>query len=352
MKEKIKVLVIDDSPMFRKIISSNIETSDEIEVLGTARDSYEARDKIKKLKPQVLTLDIEMPGIDGIEFLKILMSQLPIPTIVISTCNDRCFEAINAGAIAFVEKPKSNNMDSFSVELISKIKEASRAKVYKRRAPLQTTKTQTTTNSNLLRNSGIIKGNNDLIAIGASMGGVEAVSRVLRRLPTGLPPIVITQHMPPVFTKKYSERLDKECAIRIVEGKDGDILKSGYAYLAPGGKQMGVVNSSGVYKLVIKDTEKVSGHCPSVDYLFDSVAKEVKGEIIAVILTGMGSDGAKGLLNIRKKGGFTIGQNKETCVVYGMPMVANKIGAVLKEAPLDSIPEIILNKLKKKKVGI
>lgn len=346
MREKIKVLVIDDSPMFRRIISQNINNSIDIEVLDTAKDTFDARNKIKKIKPDVLTLDIEMPGMDGIEFLKLLMSQNPIPTIVISSCHERCFEAVNAGAIAFVEKPNATNREAFAKEMISKIREASKARVYKRSV---LTKSTLTTPKMPTLTSGITGSSKDIIAIGASMGGVEAVSKLMKKLPKGLPPIVITQHMPPVFTTKYANRLDKECEIKIVEGKDGDVLKSGYAYLAPGGMQMGVVNKNGVYKLEIKNTQKVSGHCPSVDYLFDSISKEVKGNITAVILTGMGSDGAKGLLNIRKKGGFTIGQNKETCVVYGMPMVANKLGAVIKEAPLEDIPEIILNNLKQRK---
>lgn len=186
-----------------------------------------------------------------------------------------------------------------------------------------------------------------VIAIGASMGGVEAVEKVLKKLPRGLPPIVITQHMPPVFTTKYAERLNKSCSISVFEGENDMILKNGCAYLAPGAKQMSIKQVGTMFSLIVANGEKISGHCPSVDYLFDSVAKCAKDSAIAVILTGMGSDGAKGLLSIRESGGFTIGQNKETCVVYGMPMVSKKIGAVIKEVPLELVAEIILANLKK-----
>lgn len=187
----------------------------------------------------------------------------------------------------------------------------------------------------------------DIIAIGASMGGVEAILKIVKHLPLGLPPIVITQHMPPGFTEKYAKRLDRECKISVAEGKNGDILKPSCAYLAPGGYQMGIVSNRNGYSLEIKNTHKVSGHCPSVDYLFESVAKNAKSKSIAVILTGMGSDGANGLLKIKNAGGYTIGQNKETCVVYGMPMVANKMGAVVAETALELIPPLILSRFKK-----
>nr|WP_317852058.1 CheB methylesterase domain-containing protein [Paraclostridium sp. AKS73] len=179
------------------------------------------------------------------------------------------------------------------------------------------------------------------------MGGVEAVGKLLKQLPVGLPGIVITQHMPPVFTQRYAERLNKECIINVCEGKDGQEILSGHAYIAPGALQMGVEKRNNKYVLEIKEGEKVSGHCPSVDYLFQSVAKASKKNTIGVILTGMGSDGAKGLLDIKNAGGYTLGQNRHSCVVYGMPMAAKNIGAVLKETSLDMIPNAILNQLKR-----
>ncbi len=351
--KKIKVLVIDDSSMFRRIIAKQLQEHTDLEVVGTAKDTYEARDKILQFRPDVLTLDIEMPGMNGIEFLKILMDQHPIPTIVISGADGRCFEAISAGAVGFVDKPNANTMNDFSNDLASKIKEASVAKLDKTKYsktnsvqvnnPVQ--KRNTLGNQNIRRQS-----YKDIIAIGASMGGVEAVGKLLRQLPLGLPGIVITQHMPPVFTKKYAERLNKECLINVLEGKDGDEVLSGYAYIAPGALQMGIVKKNNKYILEVKEGEKISGHCPSVDYLFESVAKEAKENAIGVILTGMGSDGAKGLLDIKKARGYTIGQNRQSCVVYGMPMAAMNIGAVLKETSLEMIPNAILNQLKRREL--
>lgn len=349
--KKIKVLVIDDSSMFRRIVAKYLQEYPELEVVGTAKDPYDARDKIIEFRPDVLTLDIEMPGMNGIEFLKIIMNQCPIPTIVISGADGKCFEAISAGAVGFVEKPNSNTMNEFSNDLASKIKEASVAKLEKKKHSKinssqvnnSVQRKSTFNNENIRR-----KNDKDIIAIGASMGGVEAVAKVMGQLPLGLPPIVITQHMPPVFTKKYAERLNKECVINVLEGKDGQEVLSGHAYIAPGGLQMGIAKKNNKYVLEVKEGEKISGHCPSVDYLFQSVAKVAKENAIGVILTGMGSDGAKGLLDIKEAHGYTIGQNKHSCVVYGMPMAAKNLGAVEKESSLDMIPNAILNQLKRK----
>lgn len=348
--KKIKVLVIDDSNMFRRIISKYLQEHKDLEVVATAKDPYDARDKIMEFKPDVLTLDIEMPGMNGIEFLKILMDQYPIPTIIISGADGRCFEAISAGAVGFVDKPNANTMSEFSNDLASKIKEASVAKLDKTR---NSANTSSQVNNSIQRKStfsseNIKRNSKDIIAIGASMGGVEAVEKVLKQLPLGLPPIVITQHMPPIFTKRYAERLNKQCVVSVSEGKDGQEVLSGHAYIAPGGLQMGVIKKKNKYILDIKPGDKISGHCPSVDYLFESVAKVAKENVIAAILTGMGSDGARGLLDIKKNGGYTIGQNKNSCVVYGMPMAAKNMGAVLKESSLEMIPNVILNQLKRK----
>jgi two-component system, chemotaxis family, protein-glutamate methylesterase/glutaminase len=344
--KKIKVLVIDDSIMFRRVIAKYLQEYTDLEVVGTAKDSYDARDKILQLRPDVLTLDIEMPGMNGIEFLKILMNQYPIPTIVISGADDRCFEAISAGAVGFVEKPTANTMNDFSNDLASKIREASVAKLGK--VINNSVQKKSTVDSAGIRR----KNNKEIIAIGASMGGVEAVSKLLRQLPLGLPGIVITQHMPPVFTKKYAERLNRECSITVSEAKDGEEILSGHAYIAPGALHMGIANKGNKYVLQVKEGEKISGHCPSVDYLFESVAKVAKENAIGVILTGMGSDGAKGLLDIKKAGGYTVGQNKHSCVVYGMPMAAMNLGAVLKESSLEMIPNVILNQLKRRTLTV
>lgn len=346
MEKKIKVLVIDDSVVFRRIISQYLEEDPELEVVETAKDSYDARDKVLQFKPDVLTLDIEMPGVNGIEFLKALMSQYPIPTIVISGANDKCFEALSAGAVDFVDKPTANTMNEFAIDLVSKIKEASVARIDTKKNSI---KSNTLIEQNINNKKSINTSHNEnkIIAIGASMGGVEAISKVLKALPLGLPGIVITQHMPPIFTKKYAERLDRECEIKVSEAKHGEVVLSGHAYIAPGGLQMSILKKPGKFIIQVKEGKKVTGHCPSVDYLFESVAREAKEKAIAVILTGMGSDGAKGLLEVKKSGGYTIGQNKQSCIVYGMPMAAMNMGAVIKETSLDMIPNAILNQLKR-----
>lgn len=349
MGKKIKVLVIDDSIIFRRIISKYLQEDPELEVVETAKDSYDARDKVLQYRPDVLTLDIEMPGINGIEFLKILMDQCPIPTIVISGANDKCFEALSAGAVGFVDKPTSSTMNEFAIDLATKIKEASVAKLDTKSNFTKVSKpVDQKINSNKTTN--ITNNSNEIIAIGASMGGVEAIGKVLKELPLGLPGIVITQHMPPVFTKRYAERLNRECVIDVSEAKNGEVILPGHAYIAPGGFQMGIVKKNNKFLIQVKEGEKVSGHCPSVDYLFESVANEAKEKSIAAILTGMGSDGAKGLLEIKKAGGYTIGQNKQSCTVYGMPMVAKNMGAVTKETSLDMIPNAILNQLKRNEI--
>lgn len=340
--KKIKLLIVDDSILFRHMIAKKLDIYQDIEIVATAKDSYDARDKIIKYNPDVLTLDIEMPGIDGLKFLQILKKEKPIPTIIMSGANEKCFEAMNLGAIEFISKPNSKEIESFIVDLVNKIRQASQVNIKR------STKTQKDVAvTNKLPDKMINKSfnQNTLIAIGASMGGVEAVEKILKKMPLGLPGIVITQHMPAKFTQKYAQRLNKQCEITVNEAVDGQEIIKSNAYIAPGNFQMSVENKKGRYFIKIKKGDKVSGHCPSVDYLFDSVAKEVKDNSIGVILTGMGSDGAKGLLNIKKSGGYTIGQNKESCVVYGMPMVAKKIGAVQREASLEFIPNIIINRL-------
>ena len=294
INRKIKVVIVDDSGIFRRVLFNQLKDHPHIEVVGMAKDPYEARDVIVEFNPDVLILDIMMPGLDGIEFLNILKNKRFIPTIAISGSSINESNAIAAGAVDFIEKPTAKTMRNFN----------------------------------------------------ETMGGVDAIRHVLRELPLGLPGIVITQHMPPIFTKKYAQRLDKECSIKVVEGKHGDVVLTGHAYIAPGGYQMGIVRENNKYILDIKKAEKVSGHCPSVDYLFESVAIHAKNNSIATILTGMGNDGAKGLLSIKNAGGYTIGQNKETCVVYGMPMAAKNIGAVLKEVPLEAIPNLIVDKFR------
>jgi len=320
---RIKVLVVEDSMVFGKLLVQGLSADPLIEVVALAKDPFEARDAILKYQPDVMTLDIELPKMDGIEFLKMLMPQHPLPVIVISTLSNRVFDALNSGAVDFVAKPVGVGMAQLEAfiknELPVKIKIASVAKVGGiKRNVIEFTKQPLEP-----RTKDVV------IAIGASTGGPEAIAAVLNEFGTEIPGIVMVQHMPPGFTDMYAQRLDKRCKIRVKEAKNGDIVMPGQALLAPAGDaHMQLVNVNGVMQVVIKKGERVSGHIPSVDVLFTSVAEAAKDRAIGIILTGMGGDGAKGLLAMKKAGARTIGQDESTCVVYGMPKVAYDTGAV------------------------
>jgi two-component system chemotaxis response regulator CheB len=330
--KKIKVLIVDDSKFMREFIASAISKDSGIEVVGKASDPYDARDKILEFNPDVMTLDVEMPKMNGIEFLRKLMPQYPLPVLVVSSVSDSVFDALDAGAVDFVNKSNISSetgKQSFISELIVKIKIASIAKVGQfKHSPLRAD----------AEKKPLKKGKEDfIIAIGASTGGTEATYAILKDLGSDLPGIVVVQHMPPVFTRLYAERLNNSCRMEVKEAVDGDAVLPGRVLIAPGDFQMQVQKKDGRYKVKVAKGEKVSGHCPSVDVLFDSVAKAAGNNAMGVILTGMGSDGANGLLAMRNKGAETVGQNMETCVVYGMPMVAKNIGAVARELPLNEI---------------
>ncbi|MEG0894982.1 MAG: chemotaxis response regulator protein-glutamate methylesterase, partial [Oscillospiraceae bacterium] len=320
---KIRVFVVDDSLFFRSALINTLKKDENIEVVGEAADCIVAEKKILELKPDVITLDVEMPGMRGPDFIKKLMPIFPVPIVLVSSVDINVFDALQYGAVDFVRKPsstKENDFSSFSSELIVKVKIASTAKIKK---PIITMpKSLTTLNKSTFGDI--------VVAIGASTGGTEATLSIIKDFPKSFPPVVITQHMPVGFTKMYADRLDRICNLTVVEAQDNMRLESGMAVIAAGDKQMTIAKDSKGYYIKSKVGEKVSGHCPSVDVLFSSVAKTVKGKAIGVILTGMGRDGASGMLEMRKSGAYTIGQNKETCVVYGMPMVANQIGAVIK----------------------
>lgn len=336
LKQRIKVLIVDDSLVFRESLSREISKDPDIEVVGTATDPYMARDLIIKLKPDVLTLDVEMPKMNGIEFLKKLMPQYPLPVIVVSSISQNVLDALDAGAVEFVTKPnvtRPGGMASFVNELIIKIKIASTAKVGNRKSDY--------TPSHPVTGQGIDT-TSKIIAIGASTGGTDAIHTVISSLPRDMPPIVIVQHMPPVFTKLYAERLNNTCELEVKEAEDGDALRPGRVLIAPGNFQMRLAKRGTGYVVKCTQEEKVSGHCPSVDVLFDSVAEVAGKQSIGVILTGMGRDGANGLLNMKKKGAYTIGQDEKSSIVYGMPMVAFNIGGVEKQLPLDRIADEII----------
>lgn len=337
MRNKIKVLIVDDSFLFRQTLAEEIAKDSGIEVVGTAENPFVARDKILELKPDVVTLDVEMPKMNGITFLKKLMPQYPLPIVVISSVEQNVFDALSAGAVDFVVKPSNKTaIDSFINELIVKIKIASTAKVGQHKTNYERSKVLTT---NKVDKSDII------IAIGVSTGGTEAVESILKAFPQDMPGILMVQHMPPVFTKMFSERLNRTCRLEVKEAENGDLVKPGRVLVAPGDFHMKLVKRPSGFSVNCFKGEKVSGHCPSVDVLFNSVAEAAGGKAIGVILTGMGSDGAKGLLNMKKKGAYTIGQDEKTSVVYGMPMVAFNIGAVNKQLSLEKIPQHICDYL-------
>ncbi len=370
-KPKIRVMVIDDSLVFDKFLMENLpKAQPRIEVVGYAMNAYDAMKKIPQLKPDVITLDVEMPRMSGIDFLKELLPKHPIPVILVSSLNVSVFDALSYGAVDFVRKPDmtaDNTTSMFAKSLAGKVLIASQAKVklpasmtpakssagraassgpnaqQKDSAPKKSAPSFSTLK---LTSRATLRLNSLIIAIGASTGGTEATLEVLRQLPADIPGIVITQHMPKGFTKMYAERLNKLCKMEVKEAEDGDIIRRGRALVAPGGDlQMKVARSGRDYIVRCLPGEKVNGHRPSVDVLFQSVANTVRRNAVGIILTGMGSDGAQGLLQMRSAGAYTIGQDKESCVVYGMPMVAHEIGAVCAQASCSSIPSVLMKHL-------
>ena len=328
----IKVLVVEDSMVFRELLVQSLGKDPGIQVVGTAKDPFEARDAILEYKPDVMTLDVELPRMSGIEFLRKLIPQYPLPVVVISSLSDKVFDAMNAGAVDFVAKPAYTDrkqLENFvHNELLVKIKIASTAKISKIKRKV----------AQEVQQNFVSKGKNLIIAIGASTGGTEAICSVMKDYGADLPGIVVVQHMPPGFTEMYAKRLDNQCRVRVKEAQTGDRVLPGTVLIAPGGdKHMRVVNVGGNYQVEVVAGPKVNGHCPSVDVLFESVARVAGKDALGIILTGMGGDGAKGLLAMRQAGARTIGQDESTCVVYGMPKVAYDLGAVEYQDKLSDI---------------
>lgn len=338
--KKIKVLVVDDSLIFREVIARGISYDPMIEVVGKAVDPFDARDKILQLEPDIMTCDVEMPKMNGIEFIRRLLPQYSLPIIVVSTVSEAVFDAMNAGAVDFVTKPdvqSPKSVGDFINDMIMKIKIAAHAKA--KIVQQRTIQPSCATTGNSLDPSRII-------AIGASTGGTEAVFNVLKHLPATMPGILIVQHIPPVFSRMFAERLNNQTQLKCKEAETGDYVEQGKVLIAPGDQHIRIRKVGDKFKVEAFQGEKINGHCPSVDVLFESVAKEAGSNAIGVILTGMGYDGAKGLLSMRRKGARTIGQDEQSSVVYGMPKVAFDIGAVEIQTPLSSIPQILFSILK------
>lgn len=344
-RKKIRVFVVDDSMLFRKLLTDNLAKYPELEVIGSAVDAFDAMNKIPTLRPDVVTLDVEMPKMTGIDFVKQLMPKYPVPVILVSSLNLSVFDALSAGAVDFVRKPDmdKNRVAAFITSLVLKIRIASVAKV-RVPSPAARASVAALQNTPMRLTNRSLKMNSFIIAIGASTGGTEATLSVLRDLPEDTPGIVVTQHMPEGFTNMYAQRLDRICKMRVREAKDGDLIERGLVLIAPGSLQMRVARSGMRHIVKCTQEEKVSGHRPSVDVLFHSMADTVI-DGMGIILTGMGMDGAKGLLKMRQKGMYTLGQSRESCVVYGMPMEAMKLGAVQTEMPCERMPGAIMNYL-------
>ncbi|MCA2997447.1 MAG: chemotaxis response regulator protein-glutamate methylesterase [Rhodocyclaceae bacterium] len=360
---KIRVLVVDDSALIRNLMKEIIDKTDDMETVGVASDPLVARELIRSLDPDVITLDIEMPKMDGLDFLERLMRLRPMPVVMVSTLTERgadaTFRALELGAVDFVAKPKlgiTQGMSDCATEIREKIRAAATSKQLRRRdlsaettplTPIASAKVLQPIRaggSTLLARATRTAGTEKIIAIGASTGGTEAIKEVLCRLPADSPAVVITQHMPPGFTKSFAERLDALCKITVKEAEHGERVLPGHAYIAPGGRHLALGRSGANYVVEISDEAPVNRHRPSVDVLFSSVAMNAGANAIGVMLTGMGKDGAASMLELKNKGAFTIAQDESSCVVFGMPREAIAIGAVEETIGLTHIADRLVSK--------
>ena len=336
MPKRIRVLVVDDSALMRQMMGSLLARDPAIEIVGTASDAFVARDKIRTLQPDVLTLDIEMPKMDGLSFLERLMRAHPMPVVMVSSLTEAgCASAIRAlelGAVDFVTKPKVNvreRLVDVAEEIVEKIKVAASAQVRRRLHTDSPPSARSTAASP--------RGTEHVIAVGASTGGTEALLQFLAALPADAPGVVVVQHMPEHFTSAFAARLDHLCTVRVKEAADGDRVLTGHVLIAPGNHHMRVVREGSSYVVRLSSEPLVNRHRPAVDVLFHSCAEQVKGAAVGVIMTGMGDDGARGLLAMREAGARTLAQNEETCVVFGMPKAAVELGAVHEVLPLSRL---------------
>jgi two-component system, chemotaxis family, protein-glutamate methylesterase/glutaminase len=335
----IRVLIIDDSALVRQLLSDILSSDPAIQVVGTASDAIRGVEKIAELTPDVITLDIDMPRMDGLSMLDQLMPLWPLPVVMISALTkegaDATIKALELGAVDFIAKPELDirqGLEALKAVVVSKVKLAAEATMRQR----------------LVHNeSAPAKVNyaapRSIIAIGASTGGVGAINQILTSLPADAPAIVIAQHMPPMFTQQFARRLNGQCNIAVVEAADGQTVLPGHAYIAPGDKHLEVVRSGANFYCSLRTGPLVNGHMPSVDVLFDSVARAAGANAIGMLLTGMGRDGAQGLLNMRNTGAMTVCQDEETSLIYGMPQAAKQIGAVVSELPLSGMARVIMS---------
>ncbi len=352
MTKRIRVLIVDDSALVRNILKQGLSADPALEVVGTAADPYSARDKIVELQPDVLTLDVEMPRMDGVAFLRRLMPQYPIPVVMVSSLTQRgkqiTMEALEAGAVDFVAKPTSNvtaGLNAMLTELRTKVKIASTANVSHWKGKV----VAPTTARSAAAPSALAESTDKVIAIGASTGGTEAIRQVIEKFPASTAGTIIVQHMPSGFTKMFAERLNQLCPMQVKEAEDGDRIRTGLVLIAPGGRQLEVVRSGGFYVVRLGGTDKVSGHCPSVDVMMHSVAKHVGSNAVGAMLTGMGADGSDGMLAMKEAGAKCIAQDEASSIVFGMPKVAYEKGGASKLVPLSNIAASLLNLLTEKR---
>jgi two-component system chemotaxis response regulator CheB len=344
-ERKTKILIVDDSAIVRKLLSETLSKEPDLEVVGTAPDPYVAQEKISRLHPDVLTLDIEMPRMDGLTFLKVMMREHPLPVVVISSlaqsCSRAALEAMEYGAVEVVPKPGGPySVGDLKKGLPEKIRAAARSRLRLSKAarpvePKSEPRLQ-------IRPPAKAGDTRALIAIGASTGGTEALREVLMEIPADCPPIAVVQHIPAVFSKAFADRLDACCQINVKEAADGDVLKPGGAWIAPGNFHLSIYWSGGAYRATVKDGPQVCYQRPAVDVLFNSVAEAAGQHATAALLTGMGSDGANGMLKMKQRGARTIAQDEESCVVFGMPREAIRLGAADEVLPLDRIARALL----------
>ena len=354
---KIKVLIVDDSALVRQMLSEMLNGAPDIEVVGTAQDPYVARERIKSLNPDVLTLDVEMPRMDGVTFLRNLMRLRPMPVVMVSTLTEKgadiTFQALELGAVDFVSKPKTDiahSLDDYAEEIVAKVRMAARARVQ----PLQD---RAVAEAPPRHSADAVLGKaaparhfrttDRILAIGASTGGTEAIKEVLMRLPADTPGTVITQHIPAAFSAPFARRMDGVSAMTVCEAEDGQQIVTGHVYIAPGDRHLLVERDGSRYVCRLSDGPPVNRHKPSVDVLFRSVAQNVGGNALCVLLTGMGDDGARGMLEMKEAGAPTIAQDEKSSVVWGMPGEAVKLGCVDDVLSLGRIPARIQALLKR-----
>ena len=340
---KIRALIIDDSALMRQVLTTVLRQDPEIQVVGTAANPLIAREKIKSLKPDVLTLDVEMPGMDGITFLEKLMRLHPLPVVMVSSHTEKgaaaTLRALDLGAVDFVAKPQGGVREGMSTDLMDEIRAKVRAAAGAHVRPsLVAPSVKTESPLTHIISAGCREG---VIVIGASAGGTQAISEIMAKLPRSTPGIAIVQHMPPKFTASFAERLDHQSNLEVREAKSGDRLKPGVALVAPGGYHMSIMRAGGGYAVRVHADEPVNRHRPSVDVLFDSAARIAGADALGIILTGMGNDGARGLHSMKMAGARTIAQDEKSCVVFGMPEQAIRLGGVSQVVSLERIADLI-----------